>query len=237
MPRLSSGYVIAGAYADKLRRTLFAQLRDLMRESKEWSSRIAYSAAQLNKVLFEILVKGLNVDRGDVVRIRIEYEVDEAAKEVKWKWDTLEVEVFRRENPEKVKKVVDEFKSKASEMAIARVAYDVVKKGETEDGDVVYAITLGGEEAGAVIVTPVNAELAVLKRGAVLSPVPAVFEKARLDIPKGATLESVLKERLSDVMKLARHVERSEAQKTVDMILSRIGVKLPSVEKIEIEEE
>jgi hypothetical protein len=77
MVLLSSGLVIAGAYADKIRRTLFAQLRDYVKKDKEWGQKIAYAAAQLNRLLYTVLVEQLKVDKGDVVRIRIEYDVDE----------------------------------------------------------------------------------------------------------------------------------------------------------------
>jgi len=36
---LSTGLVIAGAYADKLRRTLFAQLRDLVKKNRDFARK------------------------------------------------------------------------------------------------------------------------------------------------------------------------------------------------------
>jgi hypothetical protein len=70
---LSSGLVIAGAYADKVRRTLFAQLKDLMRQDKEFAREIARAAGELNAVLYRILVEEVKVEKGDVVRIRVNY--------------------------------------------------------------------------------------------------------------------------------------------------------------------
>ncbi|MEM4848918.1 MAG: DUF2258 domain-containing protein, partial [Ignisphaera sp.] len=61
MPRLSSGFVIAGAYADKIRRTMFAQMRDYVRKDKEWGQRIALAIAQLNRFLYTILVEQLKI--------------------------------------------------------------------------------------------------------------------------------------------------------------------------------
>ncbi|MEM2529257.1 MAG: DUF2258 domain-containing protein, partial [Ignisphaera sp.] len=92
MPRLSSGLVIAGAYADKIRRTLFAQLRDYVKKDREWGQRIAFAVAQLNRLLYSILVEQIKIDKGDVVRIRVDYEIDEVGKNVVWKWDSLSVE-------------------------------------------------------------------------------------------------------------------------------------------------
>jgi len=50
VPRLSSGLVIAGAYATKVRRTLFAQLRDRTKADKEWAQKVAFASAQLNRI-------------------------------------------------------------------------------------------------------------------------------------------------------------------------------------------
>jgi len=72
---LSSGLVIAGAYADKIRRTLFAQLKDLVKQDKSFSKEVARATGELNAVLFRILVEELKL-KGDVVRIRINYNVD-----------------------------------------------------------------------------------------------------------------------------------------------------------------
>lgn len=92
---LSTGLIIAGAYADKVRRTLFAQLRDLVKQDKEFAREVARAAAELNIVLYNILVNELKIDKGDVVRARIAYTV-EPSKRIKWFYDTLRLEVFRR---------------------------------------------------------------------------------------------------------------------------------------------
>ncbi|MEL9939590.1 MAG: DUF2258 domain-containing protein [Ignisphaera sp.] len=236
MARLSSGFVIAGAYADKIRRTMFAQLRDYIRRDKEWGQKIAFAVAQLNRLLYSVFVEQLKIDKGDVVRIRIEYEVDEANKNIVWKWDTLSVEVFRRVPQEQVDSIVKQLVSKASEVALAAVAYDVTKLGETFDGDVVFAIKLGEREVGAAILTPVNDTLAILKRGAVIEPTPAIFEKIRLEIQPGKTVEESLKTTLSAVMQTAKHVSYDEALKIMNAIRERVAaVPMPKVEEEEEE--
>ncbi|HDJ83940.1 MAG TPA: DUF2258 domain-containing protein [Desulfurococcaceae archaeon] len=225
MPLLSSGLVIAGAYADKIRRTLFAQMRDYVRQDKQWAQRVAYAAAQLNRFLYTILVEQLKIDKGDVVRVRIEYEIDEEAKEIRWKWETLQLEAFRRIPQEQVDTLVKQLVSKAAEVSIAAVAYNLVKIGETFDGDIVYAVTLGDKEVGAVVVTPVNETLAVLKVGAVIEPTPAIFEKARLELPSGQPLEETLKNALSTVIQTARHVSYDEALKMINLIREKVAAK------------
>ena len=83
MPRLSSGLIIAGAYANKIRRVMFAMEKGL--DSKE----IARAVGELNATLFH-LVRDLGIDKGDIVRITIEYRVEEGR--IVWDWDTLEIQ-------------------------------------------------------------------------------------------------------------------------------------------------
>lgn len=110
---LSSGFVIAGVYADKIRRTIFAQLRDLVRQDKELAREVARAVAELNIVLFNILVNELKIDKGDVVRVRINYSVDYHAKRISWDYNSLRVEVFKRVPDEEVySRVQDVVKNK-----------------------------------------------------------------------------------------------------------------------------
>ena len=235
MPMLSSGLVIAGAYADKIRRTLFAQLRDYVKKDKEWGQKIAYAAAQLNKLLYNIFVDQLKIDKGDVVRIRIEYEVDENAKNIVWKWDTLAVEAFKRIPQDKVNEVVKQIVSKVAEVLATAVAYTFTLLSETADGDLVFTVKLGDREVGAAIVTPVDDRTAVLKRGAVLEPSPAIFERLKLEISPERPIEEALKATFATVLQTARHVSYDEALKMINMIRERASAK--PMERIETEAE
>jgi len=109
---VNTGIVIAGAYADKLRRTLFAQLRDYVKQSRELAREIARAAAEINSLLYYILVDSLKSDKGDAVRIRVKYRMDPKDMRIKWDYDTLRVEFFKRQSDEEVnritKKVVEE---------------------------------------------------------------------------------------------------------------------------------
>lgn len=107
MPKeLSTGLVIAGAYADKLRRTLFAQLRDMVKENKEFAREIARASGELNRLIYVVLVEKLKADKGDVVRIRVQYDVEDGR--IKWYYDTLKLEYFKRVSDEEVAKIVRE---------------------------------------------------------------------------------------------------------------------------------
>ncbi|MEM4718265.1 MAG: DUF2258 domain-containing protein [Desulfurococcaceae archaeon] len=95
MPRLLSGLIPSGVYAYKLRKALFAQMSSYIRKDKEWASRVAYYSALLNRALYTLLVEDLKVEKTDVIRIAIEFEVDEVNKAINLKWDTLNIEIYK----------------------------------------------------------------------------------------------------------------------------------------------
>ncbi len=223
MPRLSTGLIIVGAYALKVRRTLFAQLRDRTRGDKEWAQRVAYAAAQLNRVLYDLLVERLRLDKGDVVRVRVDYEVDEAKKEVAWRWDTLTVEVFKRVTDDRVQEAVKEVASRAAEIAVTGLRYEAARLGETEDGDVVLTVRAGGRDVGTVIVTPINDEVLV-KAGAVLEPSPTLIARGRVKVA-GRQLEDVIAEYVTKAVPTGRQVEEGEATKVINDLRARVSAR------------
>lgn len=233
MPTLRSGLVLAAGYADKLRRTLFAQLRDYTKKDKEFAAKIAYAAATLNRALFTLFVEELKVDKLDVVRINIDYDVDEVNKTITWKWDTLRVEIYRRVPPETYEEVLKNFIVKAPELAVGVVKFAISKIGETFDGDIVYTIRVGEKDVGAVIAVQVDENTVLLKKAAVVEPTPAIFDKTKLELA-GRSVEDVLIEQLGKVMQVARHVSHDEALKIVNSIRSRVEAtpieKPPEVE-------
>ncbi len=135
---LSTGLVIAGAYADKLRRTLFAQLRDLVKENKEFAREVARASGEINRLIYVILVDKLKADKGDVVRIRVKYSVEDW--KIKWHYDTLRLEYFKRVPDDEVMKVVAEtIKEKLPEIQAQYAAAptaeeaEAILKGEKEE--------------------------------------------------------------------------------------------------------
>mgnify|MGYP001772603303 CR=1 FL=1 len=137
---LNTGIVIAGAYADKLRRTLYAQLAGIVKTNKEFAREVARASAELNMLLFHVLVEGVKVDKGDAVRIRVKYVIDEKAMRIKWLYDTLKLEVFKRvpdEQVESVKnKVINEKLAEIQEKykeAPTREEVERILAGETEE--------------------------------------------------------------------------------------------------------
>lgn len=232
MPRLSSGYVIAGAYADKIRRTVFAQLRDAIKEGTLKSNEVAFGVAQLNKLLYSILVEGIKVDKGDVVRIIVEYEI--VSGKIEWKLDTLKVEVFRRVPDEEVRKVLESRLSRAEAIMTGIVEYSFEKLGETEDGDVVIAVKLGDREVGALVLTPIDNEFIYIKKAAMLEPSPSIVERQRIPLD-GKTIEEAVKASVSILTTAARYVPTEEARRTYEFIKRRV-IPTAVIEKIGEEE-
>ncbi len=106
VPTLNTGLTISGGYSDKVRKTLFAQLAGSLREGSLKPKEVARAVAELNQTLYRILVDKIKTERGDVVRIRIDYEISEET--VKWLWSTLKIEFFKRNPEEKINQIVNE---------------------------------------------------------------------------------------------------------------------------------
>jgi hypothetical protein len=223
MPELRSGLVFAAGYADKLRRTLFAQLREYVKKDKEFAKQIAMYIGRLNGVLYRLFVEELKIDKLDVVRITISYEVDEVNKAIVWKWDTLKVEIYRRIPPETYIESLKKFIERAPALAVEAVKFTISKVGETFDGDVIYSIKIGEKEVGVLEIIPVDEDTIILKKAAVLEPVAAIFEKARLEL-RGKTIEDTLVEQLGRVMEVARHVDTAEALQVINAIRGRLQI-------------
>jgi len=233
MPELRSGLVLAAGYADKLRRTIFAQLREQVKKDKELAKQVALYVGRLNRALYTLLVEELKVDKFDVVRITISYELDEVNKAIVWKWDTLKVEIYKRIPPETYEEALKKFVARAPTLAVEVVKYNVSKIGETFDGDLIYSIKIDEKEVGVVEVLPVE-DIVVLKKAAVIEPVTAIFEKAKIEL-KGRSIEDALIEQLSKIMEIARHVDTGEALQVINAIRGRLQIA-PLEKPVEMEE-
>ena len=146
MPRLSSGLIIAGAYANKLRRTLFAQLRDKIKREEITSREVARASGELNSTLF-FLLRDLGVDKGDVVRIAIEYDVEEG--KIRWAWNTLEIQHYKPvpETTENAKIKLKEILEKRVAAPAVPVELEVEYLGTVKEGlEDVYAVKMPKEE-------------------------------------------------------------------------------------------
>jgi len=213
---LRTGLVIAGGYADKVRRVLFAQLKDRIKKGELSNTDVARAAAELNRLLFEILVNRLQIDKGDVVRITIDYEVD--PPEIRWLLDTLRIQAWRRIPDEEVEAKVRGAMESAREY-MTRVELGVRKLGETDTGDVVYEVLFHGRRAGLLLVTPLQGTAVV--RGAITEPSPMVIRRTTIDYE--GDLDEAIAARITGLFENAANTELRDAQKLIREILALLG--------------
>jgi len=222
MALLSTGLIVAGAYADKVRKTLFAQLREQMKRGEVSAQEIARAAGELNRALYHILVERLKSNKGDVVRARIEYDVKDG--KISWKYDTLQLEVFKRVPDETVSEVVKEMVSEIDKLLERAAAFRVEKVVTTVYGDHAYRVKIDDKVIGALMVTTINNEFAII-RGAVLEPTPVIIEKSKIPL-EGRDLDEAISSGLADLTRVARNVETSEAEKAIKDIEAIIESEL-----------
>ena len=147
MPMLSTGYVIAGAYADKVRRVLFAQLREMIKRGEIDNSTVARRAGELNRLLFDIIVNRLGLDKGDVVRVRIEYTIEN--RDIKWSLETLRIEAFRRIPDDTVAKAVRDTVEEAEKVLAREATEEELAWTEAREREVERAVQRRAAEARA----------------------------------------------------------------------------------------
>jgi hypothetical protein len=232
MPTLMTGYVIAGAYADKVRRTLFAQTRDLVKSGTLTPQEVARAAGELNRILYEVFVNKLKTDKGDVVMVNIEYNIED--NRIVWNYDKLEVRVWRRERDDVVARALSEVKMVARELAVRVIQFEVARIGETEGGDIIYSLKLAGKEVGAFLLTPLDEDKAVV-RGAVLEPTPLLLKRQLIDIQP--PVDDFIAKNIGAIMAKATNVEIGEADKAIREIKALVeALKKPAVTPLEEEE-
>ncbi|MEM1635318.1 MAG: DUF2258 domain-containing protein [Thermosphaera sp.] len=139
---LNTGIVISGGYATKVRRTLFAQLRNEIKNDKNLAREAARASAELNRVIYHVLVESLRTDKGDAVRIRVKYRIDEPSKRIVFDYNTLKLEVFKRIPDEQVSATVEKvLKEKLEEVikqySVLPVAERVEEAIKPEEAQVV----------------------------------------------------------------------------------------------------
>jgi len=227
MATLRSGLVIAGGYADKVRRVLFAQLKDKVKSRELDSKEVARASGELNRLLFEMLVTRLQIDKGDVVRITVSYEVEDST--IKWKLDTLKVEVWRRMPEEEIEPAIKSVIEKAEEIISSAIQFSIRKEGKTDTDDIVYSIIYDDREVGALLATPIDEKVVI--RGAVVEPTPLVLRKNIVEY-KGE-LDDFLSQNIIQIMKEAENVERREAERVVREIRSLLAVEKETTEEEE----
>ncbi|MCQ5340847.1 MAG: DUF2258 domain-containing protein [Candidatus Methanomethylicia archaeon] len=213
MSQLTTGLVITGAYADKIRKTLFAQLKDNIKKGEIPSQEVARAIAELNRILYHILVEKLKLDKGDVVRIRIEYNIEN--NKIKWKYENLQIEVFKKQD---VSSIISEIIPEIEKLLIPN--YVIEKISTTIFGDHIYRIKLNDKDIGKIVLTMINGELGII-HGALLEPSPLIINKRKITIKED--IDKFLSENINDIIASAQSVEFIEAEKVIKSIETLIS--------------
>ncbi|AJC72518.1 hypothetical protein X802_10415 [Thermococcus guaymasensis DSM 11113] len=106
--KLSTGYVRASGYAHKVRRVLFALTRGKV-DPKE----VIRAAGELNQRIFERLLE-LKVDKADVVRITVPFEIEDGR--IVWDYGNLKIEVYKKGEEERLAKALEEVEEREREL-------------------------------------------------------------------------------------------------------------------------
>ena len=206
MPTLRSGAVILGAYASKIRKTLFAQLKDKVKVGEISSQEIARAAGELNKSLYTLFVERLKLEKGDVVRISIDYEISQ--QKISWKWDTIKIECFKRVPEDEItKNLFDILKREEPK-------YDIRKLRETKLGDLIFEVLENDKQIGLIVVTLLDDEAVI--RGAIRPT--TIIQKRRIKIE--GDIEGYLSNSLKEILESGKQVEKEEVEKIINEISS-----------------
>ena len=103
---MRTGIVVAGAYADRVRRVLFAQLSQKIKSGELDAKEVARAAGELNTILYDAFVRNLALSKGDLVRIEAPYSLSNGR--IVWDLRGLRVRAFREIGEEVVEKAVEE---------------------------------------------------------------------------------------------------------------------------------
>lgn len=222
MATLNTGFIIAGGYADKVRKTLFAQLRNQIKDGSIQSQDVAKAVGELNRILFILLVEKLKIERGDVVRIRVDYEIKD--REIAWNYNTLKLEVCRRIPDDEVEKVVKEEMPKILAAPPEEVkkpeVYTIEKISTTSLGDNIYRVLSNSMDVGLILVSKIDE--GILVKGVITEPQPMVIEHKTLTVGD-RVVDDVLSENIQEIVNSGKPVTSEEAKKVRKSIEAMIG--------------
>jgi len=213
MPTLRTGAVIVGAYAMKIRRTLFAQLKDKIKTKETSSQEVARAAGEINRMLYVLFVDKLRLDKGDVVRITIDYDLT-PENQIVWNYDSLKVEAYRKVPEDEVARYLKEIiegLQKASTINVEE--YSIEKVKETKLGDIIFNIKKDKKVVGILIATQIDEDVVI--RGAIKEP-PFLISKIKIKFEE--SIENTVVKNFTNLLKRAVPTSEEEAEKTIKEI-------------------
>jgi len=206
VPVASTGFVKASAYADKLRRTVFAQVKEYVKRGVIGSRQVAYRVGRLNAALYKVLVEVLGVSKDDVVRIRVPYEVRDGDLHIDY--SRVAIEVYRFD-PGISERAVEELR-RVVEGGLVDIDFDF-RVEKREGPTVFYGVYMGGERVGRLAVVDVGGRHAV--SGAVI--VGGKGYRVGGIVEAGESLSVALRRLVNEAVVEGREVPVEEAEAIV----------------------
>jgi len=201
---------MVSGYAHKIRRTLFAQLKNEIKSGDVDAREVAFKAGMLNKILYHVFITKLQLDKHDAVRVRVAYDLKDG--KIEWDYNSIEIEIWKR-NDELASNAVREFENLIkTEKFMQDITYEVEKEGTNKLGEEIHVIKKDGETIGALKTIPLNGEIVVL--GAVISP-PRKFRKT---IPKPEDVYSIV----PSILVTAEETTPDEAESIISSLLKEV---------------
>ena len=214
MVTLRSGAVIVGAYAKKIRKTLFAQLKDKVKSKEISTQEVARAAGEINRILYILFVEKLKLDKGDVVRVVIDYDLID--NQIKWNFSTLKIECYRKVPEEDINRYLKEILEGIEKISTVDVSeYSIKKVKETKLGDIIFEIYKNRKKVGILIATHIEDEVVV--RGAIKEP-PLLISKLRIKFEEN--IDKTVTNNFENILKKAIPSTEEEVKKTIEEISS-----------------
>ena len=208
--QFSTGIVLVSGYAKKGKRVIFAQLKDAIKSGMVDRREVAFKIGMLNRLLFEVVVGELQLDKHDVVRVRLEYTVENG--ELNWDYDTLQIEVWRFNEAES-NRAVEVMKKLVKEAEFMRdLELEAELAGRNALGEEIYVIKRGDEVVGAIKAIKVNDSLLVV--GAIREP-PRMIKAT---MPGGMDVPDML----TSILARSIEAEPEEVEKAISDLLEEI---------------
>jgi len=209
--QFSTGIVLMSGYAHKLRRVIFAQISNLIKEGKITKEQANTDVGLLNRKLYKILVEELKLDRTDIVRIKGEYEILDG--KIVWKYDKITIEVWKKdtEQSEKATELIRKEAEKPQEEKSEGEAekYSARKIGTTIIGEEIYEILKNDESVGAIRVMKLDDTIVVT--GALIPD-----KKIKVTLPAADKIETAL----PTIIRSAEPATPEEVKKILKEILA-----------------
>lgn len=211
-----TGLVLASGYANKLRRVIFAIVKDKIKLGEITQQQVAYRVGQLNAVLFKILAEMENVKKDDVVRIIVPFDVVNG--DLVFNYKDIIVQLWRHDI--ETEKRIKEALEKLSEKGLVEREFNFALSKEM--GPVkMYDILLDNENVGKlyIMVLQTSGDNLTISYNGVVTINGERYRIAGVEtIQSGEPLEIMLRRIVNSAITEENRISESEAEKLIEEI-------------------